>query len=116
MCDETGSMRTASLSSSMDCHASSMSHGETTVGSGLASSRPNCPPPMIYRLCIKHLQPRRDMTANNSFKPRPLRGIVCVPTLRLHAAVATARSGLTQVLGLTGESHESRTKPRLPTL
>jgi len=38
--------------------------------------------------------------SNNSFKPNPLRGIACVPALRLHAVAATARVGLTQVLGL----------------
>ena len=36
---------------------------------------------------------------NNSFKPTPLRGIACVPALRLHAFAATARVGLTQALG-----------------
>ena len=36
---------------------------------------------------------------NYSFKPNPLRGIACVPALRLHAFAATARVGLTQVLG-----------------
>ena len=36
---------------------------------------------------------------NYSFKPNPLRGIACVPALRLHAIAATARVGLTQVLG-----------------
>ena len=36
---------------------------------------------------------------NYSFKPNPLRGIKCVPALRLHAFAATARVGLTQVLG-----------------
>ena len=36
--------------------------------------------------------------SNNSFKPNPLRGIACVPALRLHAVAATARVGLTQAL------------------
>jgi hypothetical protein len=35
---------------------------------------------------------------NYSFKPNPLRGIACVPALRLHAFAATAPVGLTQVL------------------
>ena len=39
------------------------------------------------------------MRSNNSFKPSPLRGSACVPALRLHAFAATARAGLTQVLG-----------------
>jgi len=42
---------------------------------------------------------------NNSFKPTPLRGIACVPALRLHAFAATARVGLTQVLELTMKIH-----------
>jgi hypothetical protein len=37
---------------------------------------------------------------NYSFKPNPLRGIACVPALRLHAFAATARVGLTRVLGI----------------
>ena len=37
---------------------------------------------------------------NYSFKPNPLRGIACVPALRLHAFAATARVGLTQVLAI----------------
>ncbi len=45
------------------------------------------------------LEPGR---ANYSFKPSPLRGIDCVPALRLHAFAATALAGLTQVLGRSG--------------
>jgi hypothetical protein len=41
--------------------------------------------------------------SNYSFKPNPLRGIACVPALRLHAFAATARVGLTQVLGLMSD-------------
>lgn len=44
-----------------------------------------------YRLTVR---------PNKSFKPSPLRGSACVPALRLHAFAATARAGLTQVLGL----------------
>ncbi len=41
------------------------------------------------------------MPPNYSFKPNPLRGIACVPALRLHAFAATALAGLTQVLGIS---------------
>ena len=45
---------------------------------------------------------------NYSFKPNPLRGIACVPALRLHAIAATARVGLTQVLGCKKEGFVHR--------
>ena len=49
---------------------------------------------MVVRLTKRH-----GAGSNYSFKPNPLRGIACVPALRLHAFAATARVGLTQVLG-----------------
>ena len=50
--------------------------------------------PSINSRQVSRLRP------NNSFKPTPLRGIACVPALRLHAFAATARVGLTQALGV----------------